>query len=81
MKTTVDIADALAAQAKEIAARDGTTLRALLEAGLRLVIEQRSSQPRFRLRDASLGGRGLRPEIRDADWEGVRDLIYRGRGS
>lgn len=80
MKTTVDIADALAADARELAKREGTTLRALLEAGLRREIEARKSRQPFRLRDASFGKGGLRPELEGADWSTIRGLIYEGRG-
>lgn len=35
-----------------------------------------SGHPKFRLRDASAGEGGLRPELRNATWEQIRDLIY-----
>jgi hypothetical protein len=82
MKTTIEIADSLFAQAKEVAARDGTTLRALVEEGLRFVLGQRrSSREPFRLRKVTFGGRGLQPGIEEGDWDAIRDLVHRGRGS
>jgi hypothetical protein len=41
MKTTLDLADPLFHAAKAMAAQQKTTLRALVEEGLRLVMEQR----------------------------------------
>jgi hypothetical protein len=81
MKTTVEIADSLAREARELAARENTTLRELIEAGLRAVLKERRKRAAFRLRDASQGGRGLQPEFRDAGWEKLRDAAYEGRGS
>ncbi len=81
MKTTVEIPDSLAEEAKAIARRENTTLRALIETGLRQVLRDRRSRRRFELRDASFGGRGLRPEFRDGDWRNIRDAAYEGRGS
>ncbi len=80
MKTTIDISDPLLRAARKLADREGTTLRALVEQGLRGVIAEKKSKRDFRLRKASVGGRGLRPELRDADWERLRDLAYGGRG-
>ena len=80
MKTTIEIADSLLDQAREIAARENTTLRALVEAGLRQVINGRTGQPPFRLRDASFRGHGLQPECRDAGWESIRQAAYGDRG-
>jgi hypothetical protein len=81
MKTTVDITDALLREAKRIAAKEGTTVRALLEEGLRQALEHHRKKPPFRLRDASYGQDGLRPEVGEGSWERIRDLIYEGRGS
>lgn len=81
MKTTVEIADGLARAAKELAAREGTTLRELIEAGLRAVLRERRRKSPFRLRDASVGGRGLRPEFRGADWERIREAAYEEHGT
>lgn len=81
MKTTVEIADSLLASAKQLAAQKRTTLRALVEAGLRRVLEEHERGEPFRLRDASFTGRGLQPEFRDGDWEKIRDATYEGRGA
>ena len=53
MKTTLDIADPLLREARQIAARDGTTLRALVEQGLRNVVAEKKQKRTFRLRKAS----------------------------
>lgn len=76
MKTTIEIGDSLLRAAKQLAASEGTTLRALVETGLRRVLEEREKSDRFELRDASVGGDGLAPEFRDAGWERIRDAIY-----
>ena len=80
MKTTVEIPDQLAEEAKALAARENTTLRDLIEAGLRIVLRERRRRSSFKLRDASFRGRGLQPEFRDADWERLRQAAYEGRG-
>jgi hypothetical protein len=81
MKTTVDIADDLFQAAKRLAAQRRTTLRALIEEGLRQVISRADRPEPFTLRDAAVGGRGTQPGIQEGDWETIRDLIYGGRGS
>ena len=75
MKTTVEISDALLAEAREVARREGTTLRALLDEGLRIALRQRRRR-RFTLRRVTFSGNGLRPELRDAGWDRIRDLAY-----
>jgi hypothetical protein len=80
VKTTIDIADPLLREARKIAARERTTLRALVEQGLRRIIAEKARKPAFRLRDASFNGRGLNPEFADVGWDRLRDLIYEGRG-
>ena len=81
MKTTIEIADELAAMAKAHAARENITLRALIERGLRLALRSDGEQGQFKLRDASVGGRGPQPRFRDADWARLREAVYEDRGS
>lgn len=81
MKTTVILPEALVREAQEIARRDRTTLRDLIETGLREVVKERSIEPHFVLRDASVPGNGLRPEFREGRWPQIRDAIYPTEGS
>lgn len=81
MKTTVEIADPLLDEARKIASRENTTLRTLIEQGLREVIAQRRRRTRFRLRKATFKGKGLSAEARKADWNRLRELAYEGRGA
>jgi hypothetical protein len=80
MKTTIDIADALLAEAKTVAAREGTTMRSLVEEGLRLAMARRADGRTFRLRSAGFKGDGVRAEVSLESWEDIRGLIYGGRG-
>jgi hypothetical protein len=77
VKTTVEITDSLLEQAKQLAAARSTTLRQIIEEGLRNVIETKQEQP-FRLRDGSFGGQGM---LRKMTWDEIRDEIYQGRGA
>ena len=82
MKTTVEISPALLARAKKLAAQRQTTLRALIEAGLRHVLASEDTpRARYRLPDAGVNGDGVQPGIREGDWEQIRSLIYQGRGA
>jgi len=58
MKTTVEIAEHLLRQAKSTAHREGTTLRALLEEGLRWALGRRRRKPDFELADGRVPGKG-----------------------
>ena len=76
MKTTIDIADPILREARKLAHREGTTLRALVEQGLRQVISERKQRHPFRLRLVTSGGEGLRAELQGASWEEIRGLSY-----
>lgn len=81
MKTTLEIADPLLKEAKSLAHKEGITLRELAERGLRLALdERRAERGCFRLRDASVEGRGLSEEARKLSWEQIRALAYGERG-
>jgi hypothetical protein len=76
MKTTVEITDSLLREAQEAARAQNTTLRALIEDGLRSVLLRRGTTGTFVLRDASVPGDGLQPEFRWTSWERIRDAAY-----
>jgi hypothetical protein len=79
MKTSIEISAPLLRRAQALAAREKRTLRDLVEAGLRLVIAQDERRAPFELRDASVGGRGLREGLRYDDWGKVLEMSYEGR--
>ena len=82
MKTTIDISKPLLDAARRTAEREGTTLRALVESGLRRILAERKQDPGpFKLRDASYRGEGLQPGVVPGSWEVLRDAIYEGRGA
>ena len=81
MKTTLDIQDPLLEQVRKIAARDGETLRSLVEQGLRKVVAERSAKAKpFKLRDMSVGKPGSPFAYEALSWEDKRALIYEGKG-
>jgi len=75
MKATVEIADALLLEAKALAAERNTTLRQIIEEGLRTVLETRGTRC-FRLQDKSFSGKGASTN----EWPEIRRAIYEGRG-
>ncbi len=80
MKTTIEISDALFVAAKRHATERGTTLRALVEEGMRTVLDSRREADAFTLRDASIEGKGPRPDIREGDWDRIAQAAYEGQG-
>lgn len=82
MKTTIHIADSIFQEARQVARQERTTLRALVEEGLRRVIRERRRRRKhdFRLRKATFKGKGLQPHLAGATWDQILDISYEGRG-
>jgi len=80
MKTTVEISDSLFEEARKVAHRDRTTLKVLVEEGLRKIISDRKRRKGFRLRKATFKGNGLQSHLAGASWDQIRELSYEGRG-
>ena len=82
MKTTIELPDDLLERGKAVARRENSTLKALIEEGLRLALRERT---RSRKRAAPFAvqpfqGDGLSPDFAGAGWEKIRDEIYHDRG-
>jgi hypothetical protein len=81
VKTTVEIPDSLLREVRELAAREGVTLRTMMERGLHRVVAETKHGAPFKLRRASFKGQGLQAEFRGASWDRVRDTVYEDRGA
>jgi hypothetical protein len=82
MKTTIQIADSIFREARQVARQERTTFRALVEEGLHRVISERRRRQKqgFRLRKATFKGKGLQPHLAGATWDQILDISYEGRG-
>jgi hypothetical protein len=81
MKTTVEISDSLLREARRLAAREGVTLRTLVERGLHRVVAETEHRVPFKLRRASFKGKGRQTELDGASWDTLRDMTYKDRGA
>ena len=73
---------ALFREAKRIAARDRTTVKVLLEQGLRTVLRARTpARAGFKLRKVTFRGNGLVSGRSLRDWDAIRDAAYSERGT
>lgn len=79
MKTTIDISDELAERARATARRSGRTLRALVEEGLRRVIDEPAEPGGYRVPDRRVGRPTDPDPLASMSWADLRDTIYGGR--
>jgi hypothetical protein len=79
VKTTVEIAEPLLARARSHARRTGRPLRALIEEGLRLVLQAERERKPYRLPDQSVGTPNGPNPLDKLSWQDLRDEIYDGR--
>ena len=73
MKTTLDLSDGVLERAKDLAARENRTLRAIVEDALRLYLDSIGSdgrqQPQLSIQPWGQGG--FLPEYRDKSWSEI----------
>ena len=80
MKTTIQIPDSLMKEARKLATEEHTTLKSLMEEGLRSNISEHRQRGKYKLRKATFRGKGLQSHLEGATWEHIRDISYEGRG-
>ena len=81
MKTTIEIPDSLLKEARKLASREGTSVKALVVEGLQKTVSERKRPGTYKLRKATFKGKGLRADLQGASWERIRDAAYEGRGA
>lgn len=74
MSVTLDIDPKLWTQAESTATSSGTTVRDLVEEGLRRVLSERG--PDVQIDDFATGGHGLDGQFQDGGWINLRECIY-----
>lgn len=79
MKTTVELSDALMAEAKMMAQAHQTTLRAMMEEGLESVLQRMRKPRKFVLKDGSFKGEGLQLGQENLSWDEVCAMAYGDR--
>ncbi len=65
---------------KEISHKYRTTVKALVEEGLRRLINEHQQRGNFRLRKATVKGEGLQADMQGISWDGIRERAYEDRG-
>jgi hypothetical protein len=76
VKTTLDIQDALLERAKRHAKRMQRPLRAIVEEGLRRVLDERRQRAGYALPDASVGDPRAADPLETFSWQDLREEIY-----
>ncbi len=76
VKTTIEIQDALLAQAKRFAKRSRRSLRAVVEEGLRRVLTDAQAGPGYEVPDASVGDPDAVDPLESMSWQDLRAEIY-----
>jgi hypothetical protein len=79
MKTTIELPNDLLERSKAVARSENSTLKALVEEGLRLAPRARTRKRATPFEMQPFQGDGLSAEFASAGWEQVRDEIYRDR--
>ena len=81
MKTTIQIPDSLLEEVRKLAQQEHTTMKVIVEMGLRRIVSERKRRSRFRLRKATFKGNGLQPHLAGTSWDQILQLSYEGRGA
>jgi hypothetical protein len=76
VKTTIDLSDNLFVRARQLAHKEHKTLRALVEEGLTLALDEHERHRSPKIKPVVFGGQGLGNEFRHASWQRVREAIY-----
>ncbi len=76
MKTTIDIHDELLDRAKQHARGAGVPLRAVVEEGLRLVLQAPQAARDYRMPDLSVGDPNGDDPLEAYSWQDLSEVIY-----
>ncbi len=76
MKTSIQIPNSLFEEARKLAHQERTTLKALMEEGLRRITSGLKKRKGFHLHKTTFKGNGNQPHLEDASWNRIRELSH-----
>jgi hypothetical protein len=76
VKTTLDIRDELLTRAKRLVKREGQSLRAVVEEGLRLALGASEEKTNYVMQDFSVGDPDVIDPLESLTWQDLRHEIY-----
>jgi Arc/MetJ family transcription regulator len=79
MRTTIHIDDHLLTRVKEVAARTGKTMTAVIEDALRLSLERKQPRERKVVRLTTVGGKGPRKGVDLDDTASILEFMERNK--
>jgi hypothetical protein len=83
MKTSLEISDHLFIKVKKLATKRGTSVRALIDESLRLLLAGEEIKQPIQAKLLTFGGDGFTERYEGSwlSWDQIREEIYRGHGS
>ena len=81
MKTTIQIPDVHFEEVRMLARQENTTMKVIIEEGLRRIISERKRRSHFKLRKVTFKGKGLQPHLAGTSWDQILQVSYEGRGA
>jgi hypothetical protein len=76
VKTTIELSDNLFVRARQLAHKRRQTLRALVEEGLTLALDEHERRRLPKITPVVFAGRGVSEEFRQASWQRLREALY-----
>jgi predicted transcriptional regulator len=76
VKTTIELSDNLFVRARQLAQKERKTLRALVEEGLALALDEHEHRRAPKIKPVVFAGQGLSDEFRQVSWQRMREAIY-----
>ena len=81
MKTTIQIPDVLFEEVRMLARQENTTVKVIIEEGLRPIISERKRRSYFKLRKVTFKGTDFQPHLAGTIWYQILQVSYEGRGA
>ncbi len=83
MKTSLELSEHIFSKVRRLAQKRGTSVRALVEEGLRLILESDERKRVIKPKILTFGGDGMTDQFvtRGLSWDTLREEVYQDHGA